>query len=245
MQRSILTTGRKGRKGFTLIELLVVIAIIAILAAILFPVFSKARQKAQQTVCLSNIKQMALAIQMYATDWDNLYPLAADRVILPEYSPDVHDYTWPYFIMPWVKNEQIFECPISKHPLVAPGYGDGQGIAGSYELLLDLAAVLDPVYWGSAYTGVTADDLDFGWVAVICESTRFVDAGYHPSPNYTWICAAFAGDLMSAPSSDLDIGCNHNNGMNIAWADGHAKWLARDSIAAGAGNVIWWLWPPW
>ena len=58
------------RKGFTLIELLVVIAIIAILAAILFPVFAKAREKARQTSCLSNTKQLCLAALQYAQDFD-------------------------------------------------------------------------------------------------------------------------------------------------------------------------------
>ncbi|MGD8239412.1 MAG: prepilin-type N-terminal cleavage/methylation domain-containing protein, partial [Armatimonadota bacterium] len=62
------------RDGFTLIELLVVIAIIAILAAILFPVFAKAREKARQTSCLSNIKQLGLACQAYSTDWNEEFP---------------------------------------------------------------------------------------------------------------------------------------------------------------------------
>src|SRR5450759_2619705 len=62
------------RTGFTLIELLVVIAIIAILAAILFPVFARARAKAQQTVCLSNLKQIGLAFMMYASDWKQKLP---------------------------------------------------------------------------------------------------------------------------------------------------------------------------
>ena len=61
---------RRGRRAFTLIELLVVIAIIAILAAILFPVFAQARDKARQTTCLSNIKQLSLGVLMYAQDYD-------------------------------------------------------------------------------------------------------------------------------------------------------------------------------
>lgn len=63
-----------NRKGFTLIELLVVIAIIAILAAILFPVFAQAREKARQTVCLSNMKQLGTAFSMYASDYDGNFP---------------------------------------------------------------------------------------------------------------------------------------------------------------------------
>ena len=66
------------RKGFTLIELLVVIAIIAILAAILFPVFAQAREKARAISCLSNTKQLGLALQMYAQDWDEVLCYSAD-----------------------------------------------------------------------------------------------------------------------------------------------------------------------
>ncbi|MFH1910322.1 MAG: prepilin-type N-terminal cleavage/methylation domain-containing protein, partial [bacterium] len=62
------------KRGFTLIELLVVIAIIAILAAILFPVFAKAREKARQTSCLSNLKQIDLAVLQYAQDYDEMMP---------------------------------------------------------------------------------------------------------------------------------------------------------------------------
>lgn len=89
------------RKGFTLIELLVVIAIIAILAAILFPVFARARAKAQQASCLSNIKQLQLGMIMYASDNDQRYPLAGGTGI-----PD-----WANAVYPYVKNVQIYLCP--------------------------------------------------------------------------------------------------------------------------------------
>jgi prepilin-type N-terminal cleavage/methylation domain-containing protein len=88
------------RKGFTLIELLVVIAIIAILAAILFPVFAKAREKARQASCASNLKQIALAILWYAQDYD-------ERT--QGYQGGVG--SWHLLIEPYVKNTQVFACP--------------------------------------------------------------------------------------------------------------------------------------
>ena len=99
------------RRGFTLIELLVVIAIIAILAAILFPVFAKAREKARQSSCLSNVKQIGLGIMQYAQDWDEMLP----------------GYTMggvPYYdaISPYIKNSQILRCPSNRTLDCAYGY---------------------------------------------------------------------------------------------------------------------------
>jgi prepilin-type N-terminal cleavage/methylation domain-containing protein len=74
------------RVGFTLIELLVVIAIIAILAAILFPVFSQARDKARQTSCLSNAKQVGLAVLQYTQDYTRSIPLTTGAFTLSWFS---------------------------------------------------------------------------------------------------------------------------------------------------------------
>ena len=96
------------RKGFTLIELLVVIAIIAILAAVLFPVFAQAREKARATKCLSNMKQLATALQLYIHDFDRRFPPAGNQYNtwakdLAPYAGLKVDYGW--------NNETIFKCP--------------------------------------------------------------------------------------------------------------------------------------
>jgi prepilin-type N-terminal cleavage/methylation domain-containing protein/prepilin-type processing-associated H-X9-DG protein len=109
------------RSGFTLIELLVVIAIIAVLAALIFPVFASARAKARQNTCISNLRQIGISIELYAMDYDDLYPLAVD--VIDKYSPEIwsdHPYwqVWiPYLpllheaLQPYQKSKEIWRCP--------------------------------------------------------------------------------------------------------------------------------------
>ena len=99
------------RTGFTLIELLVVIAIIAILAAILFPVFAKAREKARQTSCLNNIKQITLGCLQYIQDYDEKF--VDDSAIPGNPVPVGGICSWRFKIQPYIKNWQVFNCPSS------------------------------------------------------------------------------------------------------------------------------------
>ncbi len=113
----------QNKKGFTLIELLVVIAIIAILAAILFPVFAKAREKARQTSCLSNLKQIGTATAMYVQDYDEtFYPHRMNSGVgsnpffqsgqYPSISGSAQNKVfWISLLNPYTKNNQIFVCP--------------------------------------------------------------------------------------------------------------------------------------
>ncbi len=93
-----------GNAGFTLIELLVVIAIIAILAAILFPVFAQAREKARQTACLSNGKQLGMAFMQYVADYDGTFPVGTA-------GPGNGPVGWGGQIFPYVKSVDVYKCP--------------------------------------------------------------------------------------------------------------------------------------
>ena len=105
------------RRGFTLIELLVVIAIIAILAAILFPVFAKAREKARQSSCNSNLRQLGTGLIMYAQDYDECTPIGFSGL-------GWWTGTWKERLYPYVKNYQLYDCPSRRLGVPPTGYGN-------------------------------------------------------------------------------------------------------------------------
>jgi prepilin-type N-terminal cleavage/methylation domain-containing protein/prepilin-type processing-associated H-X9-DG protein len=118
----------RTRPAFTLIELLVVIAIIAILAAILFPVFAQARAKARQSACLSNTKQLGMAVQMYTSDYDEqmVYARSFGRMwsLVEKYwgsgkqGERTDDMEMPDLLMPYVKSADVFFCPSVSRDMV-------------------------------------------------------------------------------------------------------------------------------
>src|SRR5437667_8622065 len=98
------------RSAFTLIELLVVIAIIAIIAAILFPVFAQAREKARETTCISNSRQIGLQVRMYVQDFDETMPIFYAYNTQPPSGQPGHKGI-EELILPYGKSKDLFRCP--------------------------------------------------------------------------------------------------------------------------------------
>lgn len=267
----------RGRNsGFTLIELLVVIAIIAILAAILFPVFAQAREKARGASCLSNMKQIGLAIQMYAQDYDEMYPrnddcLNNDTIPFPlvptatgcngpSFGNRINHYKWFWWLYPYVKNHQIFRCPSRRIVESEPGLQDwvhSAELFNAYSLNLSLTGSLntwgDPnrngayrnSFLGGGLAGIQtpADtfivmELFFPgvWSAVYPRAVQ--QTAYPLAVREVWACAL---KLNGKPNP---VSVAHNEGFNLAYCDGHAKFMKADAFLSNTPALADWPVPP-
>ena len=188
------------KRGFTLIELLVVIAIIAILAAILFPVFAKAREKARQSSCLSNTKQIVLAALQYAQDYDEMCLSHLYGGIL-----------WPQMILPYAKSAQIFDCPSDKTNTFNGGYDSALGYALNY------------------YSSCWYYPHGLGQVNKPAETCWFVDNHYYLFYT-GYLLAAAPTNVYYGTTGSYTLRGRHNDGHNVAHYDGHAKWYSLQTI---------------
>jgi prepilin-type N-terminal cleavage/methylation domain-containing protein/prepilin-type processing-associated H-X9-DG protein len=208
------------RRGFTLIELLVVIAIIAILAAILFPVFARAREKARQSSCLSNVKQIGLATMMYASDHDGAFP--GYYMALPW----TVDTSWAGVIRPYVKSRAVWKCASD------PDRGMWQWGTGASHGRLSYG-------WNYRWISFYATPPGGGRAPTFgadiekpAETLLFCDAGrcYVRGPGTT--------------NSSYWPKPYHNGGANFGFADGHAKWYNADFNWHTGYESVGVLWHP-
>ncbi|HVK02197.1 MAG TPA: DUF1559 domain-containing protein [Armatimonadaceae bacterium] len=229
--------------AFTLIELLVVIAIIAILAAILFPVFAKAREKARQTACLSNEKQIGLALMQYVQDYDETWPSGNVFTTTSTGTTFPSGKGWAQQVQPYVKSTQLFKCP-SDDTEVPAGAPNNSVI--SYAMNANLAQLADNNLTKPATTVglveisgndgylIASSPLDTrspaasGPVVATGGSAGGLDRGSYrtgpvgvPERNFT---------DQSAPRL---ASARHNEGSNFLCADGHAKWARGRTVSSG------------
>jgi len=248
-------------QGFTLIELLVVIAIIAILAAILYPVFAQAREKARTISCLSNEKQIGLALAQYTQDYDEKNPNGVNY-----YFPGGNG--WAGQIYPYVKSVNVYRCPNEFTPNAPVSYAYNSNNTAPTGTTVDsysisqynapsktvlLAEVQGNYAWGYSVSdpgSSTSSDAYVGNGSNGGSPAGFgVDGWSQPNINLngqgTWTSPRSlqwaTGYLRNTSTADHAVYAaatgRHQGGSNFIMADFHAKWMKPDAVSAGVTNA--------
>ena len=216
-------TGRTPRRpeAFTLIELLVVIAIICLLVAILFPVFSRARENARRSACQSNLKQIGLGMHQYLDDYDGRFPM---RYMAPDADMfEANPYSWRYLFYPYIKSAQVFRCPSNPRTDVS-AYNSNNHVPNPDNVFLPLSYVCNTTQNNAAnktlgifgYSGNT-DVNNLPTLSTLDSPSRLIAVLEHSGGdadhcrlNVTDSCPIFAGHLSTS---------------NYLFVDGHVKAL--------------------
>jgi prepilin-type N-terminal cleavage/methylation domain-containing protein/prepilin-type processing-associated H-X9-DG protein len=199
--------------AFTLVELLVVIAIVAILAAILFPVFSQVREKARQTSCLSNSKQLSLGVLMYVEDYDETLPPDQDDAFV----------LWPDLLNPYVKSSQVRICP-SDTVKESNSYGLNQSI-----FIDDTDFLPSP-----PPSAATLAMLDTPTATLLLGEVGSKNDLQTPKPNSFKMVAP--DDDEDDPTESRPI-ARHIGRVNLGFFDGHSKAMRLDQFYGNSTGV--------
>jgi len=242
----------KQRRAFTLIELLVVIAIIAILAAILFPVFAQAKAAAKAASGLSNVKQLALAQQMYINDYDDTRD--GRQVVNASQCADFRQIVYPY-----VKSTGLFADPINDSSKYLDGFSDPAmraGVCGSTLAAIDTTEPLTTrgYYWNNVFQQVRRNGsytdnpgMNMSSVASVATTGDIVEgrAAFSDLGPFSqgWVDNVDSNTswLAGNPTTNL-IGSNlagkyNGQAQNVGYMDGHAKRTSYISECSQYANV--------
>jgi prepilin-type N-terminal cleavage/methylation domain-containing protein/prepilin-type processing-associated H-X9-DG protein len=215
--------GGRCRRGFSLAELLVVLAVMALLAALLLPALVRARDQAWRTTCLSNLRQIAAAHLLYLQDWDERFPAWREegppQVESLRREPPHADVYWTELLHPYLHNTALFRDPGFSWPSVpAPGVK-----LADYALLTwgpDGEGTVQSPYWRWPGPALT-----------LAQVIRPVET-FTVMDGYTTTERTEAWHLI-----------RHGQGMNVAFADGHARWLLPDEVQrldTDGRGFYWW-----
>ncbi|HOJ39391.1 MAG TPA: DUF1559 domain-containing protein [bacterium] len=215
MRIEVLSAGRK-RGGFTLIELLVVVAIISILAAMLLPALSRAREKARGSVCMSNLKQITLAMFLYAQDYEEYFPPTYYFTASSEIGWDFATDDWwtsnrPGLLGPYLKGK-VFSCPskavVKSYDRPYTGYAyNATYIGGGY----------------SVWNGQQDPPVKISRIVKPSKTVLLADSAIWSS----WTNEVIVNSYLRAPGDPSYFGPNvhfrHNGIANVAYCDGHVE----------------------
>ena len=185
-----------------------VIAIIAILAAILFPVFAKAREKARQSSCSSNVKQITLGLLQYASDYDQTFPRT-------DCASGLVGRDWFQVVSPYIKNDQIFKCPSDSGAITTLATTYCTGPNSFYN-----PVALSYGYNISRNNDTTTDTVVSNTTAGVAATFMMGDGG---AP---WMTPDPASAYSTYAATSGYARTRHNDGLNTSYYDGHVKWVS-------------------